>query len=152
LIKAAWKKESAMIIMGGPLQTLLTGTIGFLLLRRYKRRFYSNKEFGLRQWIIIFVSLFWLRQVFNFATAAGAYIIRGRIPMRGDETKLAALFGTPSLGILLPTALIGLALLAYIVFKVIAKKDRVTFMAAGLCGGGLGFYLWMYILGPWLMP
>ena len=144
-----WRRERRIISAAGPFQTMLTGTIAFLILLWLKRR---SPEPGFKQWIFIFFSLFWLRQVFNMGSVLAGYFKEGVISTRGDETTLAASLDLPLLSILLPTALIGTAVSSYIVFVIIPEKDRKVFIVSAILGGGLGFYLWLILLGPKIMP
>jgi hypothetical protein len=148
----ARQQKGFWIVLAGPLQTMLTGTIAFLFLVRWRKRFYAASRLNFKQWLLIFLSLFWLRQTFNLVMALGVYALRSVFPSRGDEFKLAAYFHIHPLTILLPTGVIGIAVLAYVIFKIIPISQQMPFLVAGLLGGALGFYLWMYLVGPVLMP
>jgi len=53
------------VTLGGPLQTMLTGLIGFVILvLRRKYRLKDNFHNWI-DWLFVFLSLFWLRQPFN---------------------------------------------------------------------------------------
>lgn len=138
--------------MGGPLQTVLTGSIGFILLIIYRKKFRISDGLNFRQWIIIFVSLFWLRQVFNFLSGVFVYFLSGEFSSRSDEVRLAVCFELHYLAISIPLAIIGLSIFTYVIFKIIPLQQRLTFMLAGLIGGLLGFYLWLMLIGPVVMP
>ena len=49
------------ITWGGPIQTMLTGTIGFWLLLLQRRKMIETQRINLYQWLLVFLSLFWLR-------------------------------------------------------------------------------------------
>jgi hypothetical protein len=144
--------DGLFITMGGPIQTTLTGIIGlaFLFLRRKK-----IKEYGLKiiDWIATFLSLFWLREVFNLVISLGSEVIspNGNF-FGGDEKKISEMLdlwqGTVSIGL----GLIGLVVSLFIIFWIIPLKIRQTFILSGLIGGILGFILWMNIVGPRLIP
>lgn len=53
--------KGLFITIGGPLQTLLTGTLGLTLLLVRRKSIYQN---GLKvfDWFSVFLSLFWLRE------------------------------------------------------------------------------------------
>jgi hypothetical protein len=138
--------------MGGPLQTVITGSIGFILLILYRKSFLMATVLNFRQWILIFITLFWLREAFNFLGGAFIYFLRGEYPSSGDEIRLALYFDLPYLAILFPLALTAMAILTYVIFKIIPLQQRLTFMIAGLIGGLLGFYLWLVLIGPVVMP
>jgi len=158
---AAWEKASfkperhrLWITMGGPIQTMLTGMLGLFILqkRRKKRR---SRPFKFIDWLAVFLALFWLREVFNL----GATLVYGYLKNKpdyfvgnGDEIKISDALGLPSYMIPVICGAIGLIICAIVVFKYVPKKDRPTFILSGAVGGGLGFYLWMDLVGPMLLP
>lgn len=138
--------------LGGPVQTILTGTIGLLLLFIYRKNFRSADKLSYGQWLIIFLSLFWLRQTANFCTWLGGYFINGTFSSRGDEIRIANYFELPAWTVISITAIIGAFILAVITFKFIPTRQRTTFLTAGLLGGIAGFYLWLIQFGKYIMP
>jgi len=48
--------------------------------------------------------------------------------------------------------IIGLFISIFIVFRIVPKHLRLTFIAGGFLGGIFGFILWMNILGPKILP
>ncbi len=136
----------------GPLQTMLTGTIGFILLIVYRKYFFASTSLNVRQWLLVFFSLFWLRQVLNFTIAFVTMLTTGTKEFNGDEFVLAQHLGMPNFSIQFITAIIGIFVSFIVVFKFIPSLQRKLFIAAGLIGGAAGYVLWMYILGPRLMP
>jgi hypothetical protein len=136
----------------GPIQTILTGTIGFILLLIYRKYFFATKKLNILQWLLIFFSLFWLRQVLNFGMAFFTMLITGRKEFYGDEFVLALHLGLPNFTIQIITAFIGLTISCIVVFKFVPLAQRKIFIAAGFVGGISGYILWMYVFGPWLMP
>jgi len=145
-------RDILFILWGGPLQTMLTGTLGVLLLWRCRRSFLPGKPLAFWQWFLVFLSLFWLRQPANLATGVGTWLRTGHAPRSGDETRLAAYYHWPPVTILALTALIGMLILALVVFRFIPRGQRILFMASGLLGGVSGYVLWLHGLGPVLMP
>jgi hypothetical protein len=150
-IQRKQNKDDFWIILGGPFQTVLTGTIGFILLLS-QRKLRNTNGLKLIHWVLIFLSLFWLRQLANLVTWIIEYFIHGSFSSRGDEIRLAASLGFAKSTIAVPTALIGLAILSYIIFKIIPKSKRLTFITAGLFGGISGYFLWLFWLGPIIIP
>lgn len=144
--------DAWFITLCGPLQTMITGTIGFMLLLFYRRNFFSAQSLNFRQWLLIFFSLFWLREVFNFLFGMLSYAYRGKFPVQGDEFELAASSGFHPLSFILPATCIACVVLAFVLFRFIPGGQRVTFLVSGLIGGPLGFYLWFGIVGPAVMP
>jgi hypothetical protein len=146
------RKESFIITLGGPMQTILTGTLGMILLYIFRKSFNQIDKLSFPQWTAIFMSLFWLRQVCNMFTWILFYIINGKFGQRGDEIKLARYLELPDWSILSATALIGIMVLSIIVLKFIPIKIRATFIIAGLVGGVSGYILWLRLFGKVLMP
>ena len=147
--KEASNIENFWIAFGGPLQTMLTGTIGFWYCLGNKE--IKKNGIKLRHWIGIFLGLFWLRPIFNllqgfYFRLVGIYDTF----FGGDEAKLSELLGWPkgTLGVLF--AVIGLLICFYLVFKVVPYKLRFTFILAGIFGSLGGFWIWMNWLGPLL--
>lgn len=144
--------DSFIITLCGPLQTMITGTIGFLLLLYYKSSFSKSNALNFRQWLLIFISLFWLRELFNFVQGIGVYFLKGHFPHSSDEVRLAEALDIHPLSFTLPAALTASVILAWIIFKYIPVKQRLTFLISGLIGGLAGMYLWLYAIGPIVMP
>ena len=145
-------KERMLITLGGPVQTILTGTIGLVLLFFFRRSFQSASKLNLKQWLIIFITLFWLRQTANFVIWVSNYFINGQFLTRGDEVKLARYFGLPEATIVTITALAGAIILFTVIFKFIPIALRFTFISAGLIRGIAGYLLWFGGLGEMIMP
>lgn len=145
-------KNILVISLGGPLQTILTGLLGLLIIL-WRRKFIKNQRLKVFDWLAVFLSLFWLREVFNLVISIGSELLSpdGKY-FGGDERKISSLLGIwpGSLSVIL--GLIGLAISLYIVFWVVPKKMQLTFILSGIIGGTLGFYSWMYCIGPILIP
>jgi hypothetical protein len=150
--KSMTRKEAFIFTLGGPIQTMLTGTLGLTLLFIYRKSFNTIEKLSLKQWILIFISLFWLRQVSNLFTWILFYFINGKYGIRGDEIKMARYLELPKGSILLTTALIGASVLLIVIFKFIPKNVRLTFIISGLFGGISGYILWLEIFGKIIMP
>ncbi len=150
-----WNEQSnsgLLITIGGPLQTILTGTIGLLILIWRRKSIYKN---GLKilDWLAIFLSLFWLREIFNLVTSIGGEIISPNGTwFGGDELYISQGLNLWPGTIPLILATIGIVIAIYVVFKIIPKKKRLTFILSGFIGGITGFILWMNIIGPKILP
>lgn len=142
------RTEKLLIDMGGPMQTMLTGTAGLLLLVLQRKRFNGRQRLLWTQWLLIFITLFWLRQSANMIMGIRSL---GRLG-RDDESQIAYLLHWPLPSIGLVTGGIGLLVLAVVTFRFIPATQRLTFMLAGLAGGIAGFWLWLIRFGPVLMP
>jgi hypothetical protein len=144
--------ESRIIFMGGPLQTVLTGTIAFLFLFGSNRKKKIEAPLTVPQWLLVFLSLFWLRQLANLATSVGFWLYSGQLGNGGDEKFLSRSIGLNPLTLDVIGGTIAAALLMYIVFRVIPTTLQLTFVLSGLLGGVFGFWLWMYAIGPIVLP
>lgn len=146
------RHDGFIIAIGGPLQTILTGTIGLFIVCWNRKKYITATRLSFIQWLTIFISLFWLRQLFNFAQGIVKYILVGHFPYTNDEAGLARHLHINELSITSLTAIIATIILYMIVFKYIPIPQRLTFVISGLIGGLLGFYIWLVLLGPVLMP
>ena len=136
------------ISLGGPLQTMLTGTIGlWLVFRRRTIRHYAATNFD---WLCLFLSLFWLRQPTNMLF----WLIHKsfNLTSRGDETMLDSLLGLPQGSIILTTGLLGLFFSCAAIYFTVPKNQLVAFCASGVIGGISGYILWLKIIGPIVLP
>ncbi len=140
------------VTLGGPSQTILTGLLGLAILQlRRKKRILNGLK--MLDWLAIFLALFWLREVFNvvmsiiteFLNPTGTFF-------SGDEAGLAWYLGLPAGTFAILFGTLGFLVGLYVVFQVIPKHIRLTFIAGGLVGGILGFIVWMNFLGPSLLP
>lgn len=152
LLKSKVNKDALMISVGGPLQTMLTGTFGLVLLFWNRKNYFSSKRLNIKQWLIVFMTLFWLRQLFNFIHGIIIYIIKGNFPSSNDEAGIALVLDINKFSITVSTAIIAALILIVIVFKYIPINQRFTFVVSGLIGGLMGFYIWLIALGPIVMP
>ena len=144
--------HNLLISIGGPLQTILTGILGLLILQLRKQ---SRKEYGLNllDWIAVFLSLFWLREIYNLtlSISKGILIGTGRF-FGGDEARISNLLELPSGVFPIIFGVLGLGVSLFVIFKVIPKDKRLTFILGGLIGGISGSLLWMNIIGPMILP
>lgn len=141
--------DKLLIYLGGVFQTIFIGSLGFLLLL-YKRR--KSEYFTIKDWILVFISLFWSREILNLIVG----IIRGLfnkdgIYFYGDEAKISKLLNLPDWSILLPLGVIAVIVIVLII-KLIPNKLKYTFILSGIIGSPIGYYLWMYVFGPLMLP
>ena len=144
--------DNILFTLGGPLQTMLTSIIGLIFLYIFRKKYFAAIRLAFWQWLIIFISLFWLRQSANMFVGLFFHLINGRAGTRSDELKLARDFGLPPETLSIITGLIGLIILAIVVFKFIPVKQRFTFLLSGLIGGVTGYYLWLIQFGKIILP
>ena len=151
-LQKKYDEDNFWITLGGPLQTMLTGSLGLLiLLFQYKKIGQADKLTNLN-WVVIFFSLFWIRQTANFFTWLFGYTHTGKFSLSGDEIVLAQNLSLPIWIFALLTAIMGFLILAFVIFKIIPINKRLTFIFSGLVGGVFGYCLWLFWLGPILMP
>jgi len=144
--------DGLLLTMGGPLQTILTGIIGLCLLFANKRKILKMNKLDVKSWVYVFLSLFWLRQVANFAVWSIRSLISGKFSRGSDEIGLAMYFQLPEWSIIAATALLGLMVAVFVIFKFIPINQRFTFILSGLIGGVSGYYLWLESIGKLIMP
>jgi hypothetical protein len=146
-----YSNDNLMITTGGPLQTMLTGTIGLMLLFVWKNSFRSRHPLSPGQWTLVFITLFWLRQTANMILGLGTFVLTKRSPY-SDEIGIAWNLGLPPYLLLIVTGVIGFIILCIVIFKFIPKNQHLTFVLSGIAGGVAGYVLWLYMLGPVLLP
>jgi len=145
-------KQYIWIIFGGPLQTMVTGTIGLILMIVLRKRYFSADRLVFWQWLLVFISLFWLRQAANFAVGSALYILAAKRHFIGDEFKIDRFFHLPVGITWVMTAVIATIVLLVVIFKFIPIKQRLTFISAGLAGGVSGYIFWLVLFGKMIMP
>lgn len=145
-------KHRLWIKIGGPAQTLLVGMIGLVMVAR--RSFIRNlRGYTLTDWLSVFFSLFWLREVFNAAHGIVSELIAPNGTwFGGDEVHISKMLGWHPYALSITLGLIGLIVAYYIFFRVVQAHLRFTILAAGIAGSTAGFIGWFYMLGPWLLP
>jgi hypothetical protein len=145
------EKNGFYITLAGPVLTILIGTVGVILLLLYRKRFYSSRELDFRMWIMIFLSVFWLRQTVNFFIWVGSFIVTRQYSTHGDEIKIAIYLQLPVWTFTALTAIIGILILTAIVLKFIPLRQRLTFLIAGLTGGIVSYVLWIQMFGKYIL-
>ena len=141
--------QEAWFTLAGPLQTMLTGTIGFFFLYCSPK---PTSQLSPGQWTLVFLTLFWLRQSANFIVVAGTSILTGKTRETEDEIKLSHYLNWPEWSIISASGLAGFIVLAFVLFKFIPKSQRLTFILSGLIGGISGYLLWLVYFGKLIMP
>ena len=150
-LKYPYQKPNAhWVMLGGPAQTILTSFLGLFILfyRKSKRKGY----FVLFDWIGVFLSLFVLREVFNFIMTLYGFIFNGSTISNNDEFRISRYLNLNQWTIPTITMILGLAISLYVIFRVIPMKYRFTFIISGLIGGIAGFFMWLRFLGPIVLP
>ncbi len=144
--------ERFWIRIGGPAQTLLTGLLGLTILCLRRRRIHTYGLEGV-DWLAVFLSLFWLREVFNLFMSVSMELISPDGSYFGGDERYISYYlnlGEGTVSIIL--GLLGLFVSIFVIFKIIPLPLRFTFIGSGLLGGILGYILWIKILGPLVLP
>lgn len=150
--EAAQRRDDFLVTLGGPIQTMLTGTIGLLFLHKRRAQISRATLLTTTDWLCVFIALFWLRQTANATAWLAAGLTTGHWNERSDEIKLAYALGLPRETLTIATAVFGAAVLAHVNFRVMPSTLRLTFLAAGLVGGVLGYLFWLEWIGPLVLP
>lgn len=150
-IAEKYKKDGFLITLAGPLQTITTGTLGLILIIYFRRKVIRSDRITISGWVLILLSLFWLRQLANLFMLGINYIQKGKISERGDEVRIAGYLNINNLTVQVVTGLIGVLVLLYII-KLIPKSQLLTFLMSGLVGGVAGYYLWLIKFGSVILP
>ncbi|MGB0850652.1 MAG: hypothetical protein ACPGTP_05365, partial [Bacteroidia bacterium] len=66
--------------------------------------------------------------------------------------KIARMLELPDGIIAIPSFIIGLFISLWVIFKVLPKHNRNTFILSGVAGGVSGYLLWLEWLGPIVLP
>ena len=151
-IRNSYQKTGYWITAGGPFQTMVTGTLGLIFLVLLRKKYFSGERLSFGLWFVIFITLFWLRQTANLFLVLPMSIYRGKFSAHGDEFDLARHWHLPTWSLVTFTAVIGIVILAIVLFKFVPIKQRLTFIAAGIVGGVTGFIFWLVLFGKMIMP
>ena len=147
-----YKTQTLMNVMGGPIQTLGTSLIAFILILIFYHRFKKQETLNFASFLLVFFSLFSLRQVSNFTFILIAIMVKGKYAHHDDESRINVALNLPPLSLHIVTSLIGIGILSFIILKIIPLQQRFTFILSGIFGGVLGYLIWLEWLGPKLLP
>ncbi len=150
--KLPTEADHFFVRLGGPLQTMASGSLGLLLLFLFCRTIENTSSLSFLQWGLIFITLFWLRQLANLCVWYGMYFTKGSFSESGDEIGLANDLNLPSWSIITITGIMGAIVLALVVFKFIPREQRNTFLVAGFFGGISGYLIWLNFFGKYILP
>jgi hypothetical protein len=145
------KDEAFLITLGGPLLTMLIGSLG-IVLAFINKKIFTGGALSFKQWLVIFTALFWLREPSNYLLDVLVTIQRGSFPLRNDEVILSRYLELDTWFISFLLAVIGFILVLITYRKFIPDSDKTTFLTAGLLGGLGGYLLWLFLFGPIIMP
>jgi len=146
------RSNALWIRLGGPIQTIGIGIIGLTLLL-WRRPLMIRNGLSLIDWLCIFLSLFWLREIFNLLMSVGSEMISPNGSyFGGDEKYISFELGLWEGTVPIIIGTLGLSISLFVIFRCIPNRFRSTFIASGFIGGILGFVLWLKILGPKILP
>ncbi len=151
-IQKKYEENDIWITLGGPIQTMLFGTIGVFILQSRRLNILNSQKLKYLDWFFVFLSLFGLRQLANFIVWIGRYLLTGVFSETSDEIALAIEYGLPIWIITSFTAIVATAVLIYIIFKILPLRLRFTFIIAGFFGGISGYILWLECFGKLILP
>ena len=142
--------QQIILTSGGPIQTIFVGTFGYLLLIFLNKR---QITFSKIHWLAVLLSFFWSREVFNLLWGFISAILNNTTDyFGGDEAIISELFNLPLFVVTTIMGIIACIILIDIIFNRIPKEFRFEFILSGIIGCFLGFYLWMYHIGPTILP
>lgn len=144
--------QDFLFTLGGPVQTMLTGTLGFAAMLIGRRRFLAAQRLGVWQWLLVFLSFFWLREAVNLFMIWMRLLLEGEYKMRADEFRLAIYLGWSPWSIQVAGAIVAVAIAAVVSFRYVPLQQRFSFVLAALAGGICGYVFWLETWGPVVMP
>jgi len=145
-----YKYEDLLMRLGGPLQTMLTGTVGVFFLWMSRRKKQNNYALSIKEWVLVLIGFFWSRQL-GILLQKIYYTIIGH-QGKGDEEKIARHLHLNQWTVITIWGIMGMFILIWVTFYAIPLQQRLTFITAGLTGSLLGAVLWFAFLGPVLLP
>jgi hypothetical protein len=140
-------KQRFFATLGGPVQTILFGTIGFVALL-----FSAKRRFAIKDWLLVFLTFFWARELYILIALTVKWFLTGKISQSADEVIIAKYLELQPLSVTLILGIIATIIILYTLFKIIPLQYRLTFLCSGLVGSLLGFWFWLKLLGPIIMP
>lgn len=144
------ENDDFLITLGGPMQTVITSCIGLYIL--WKRKSKDCKKFNILDWFGVFLGLFILREIYNTISALLSVVILNENKFYGDEFNISRYFEFNQWVAPIVSTLIGSIIVYYIIFKVIPKKYRFSFIISGFIGGLFGYFIWFKVIGPIVLP
>lgn len=111
----------------------------------------ANKRLSLLSWLSILITLYchWFIR---------AFVVKLIMELRAIDYNFEswiswlAKYFQVSGWITIANCLFSLSILAYLMFRVIPRRQLMPFLIAGLAGGVLSYWIWYSWLGPIIMP
>jgi hypothetical protein len=145
--------NSAAIGLGALLLTSLIGTIAFILLLLSKKSIKKQEELKKPQWVLVFLSLFWIPASGPLLWLLISFILYHRLTIGTPWYYISGwLLHIPEWPLDVASGLIGPSILLFIIFRLIPLKQRLTFIAAGTVLAMIAFVVFGFCLfGPRLI-
>lgn len=145
------KPVNFFIGSAGILLPLIVGIIFFFLFKKNRKKS-KQDNLDIKKWIFVFFSLFWLRP----AVSIILYILNKLITIQGfhfiyTEVTVARIGNLPEYFILLILGVLSY----YFIYKtiiIISESDRKKLLLGGFPGIIIGTFVWMKLLGPYILP
>ena len=148
-ISLKFEHDDTIIGLSALLTNILIGTIGFFFLFIYRHRLEKQNELKAHQWLMVFLSLWWLSMAAVFVTWIFPHILNVSFAWGNPLSYLAHYcFHIPAWLLVIPLGILGFAIPTIVVFKFIPPLQRLTFITSGFVGCISGYVLWFIILGP----
>lgn len=145
-----YEHRRILFTFGGPIQTILTGVAGIVLLL-FIRRKEAVDAYDVKHLFALTLSFFISRNVFNEVLFWAKYFTAKELPYRCDECKLLNYYNVNPIVGHLTILFVASAILYWITF-VLLKKHRIQFILWGGLGSLTGGLLWLYVIGEHVMP
>lgn len=151
IIHTKINKRATIVYLAAPIVTIAIGTVFFLALyKKYGKRKLAN-DLSLKDWIMVFLSLFWVRELLVFILYVKLYFANKTDSCFIDEFLVLTINHLPLFPFLLLLGSISTFIIGSIIFVFLPKNNRLVFLVSGLVGSFLGFILWFLFLGPIIM-
>jgi len=137
--------------LAGPLHTVITGLIGFVLLI-YRKGHISTTGMAWADWFCVLLTFFWSRQVLNLVVSSFQYLINSKERLQSDEPQLSLYLDMPWFTLTIATGCLAAIALSWIVLFIIPLRQRPAFITACIAGIAIGWVVYMHWLGPILLP
>ncbi len=141
-----------LTFMAGPIETIAVGTLGFILLTVHRRSFFKSTTLSLKQWVLVFLSLFWLRPALFLVGTVHSMSAATVLSTGKDEGKIARYLHINPLWVCIIPGIIGCSIITIVIIRYIPQKERFTFICAGIAGAIAGSWIWLDKFGPMIMP
>jgi len=129
---------------------LLIGMAGMIFLFKYKNKYTNHASLNFKKWILIFLSLFWLRAAIDVWAKLFKLIFK-RFKYYSLDSSISYYLNMGKEGFPIIECLVVTTILFFVVFRFIPKQERFTFLLSGLIGGITGVYLWFFLIGKYIL-